>query len=517
MTTLKTDSERWIHRLCRQFSDATGWPLSYRSVEFEQFADEQEPGESVCWHSDIHDGIERVGRLKIDLPERARNDRSYLAVVEIADVVGQMLNRLARSSRVLESRAQQVSTLVDVGKSFYLEQDLDGALQRLLAAGLELTGYRAAGFFLLNPNDQELGLRVQYRLDGQVFPFPKRKLAESPFDIQAITEGTVIVNRSQTPELACWLPMGTATGMCLPVQSSEGPFGTLWVFDRRSRTPSARIKHVLESIATQIASVLERTVLLHESETQQRFRRELQLACEGKPQEFRCFEAEDRRFEAALRSTSRAELGGDLCELIPYRSDQTAIAVGDASGDSIPAALVMSIVRGALHTLLDETEGSTCADDTIDVMQRINQALYLTTPPHQFMSMLYGVIDTSKMTFKYTNAGHPTPIFIRKSGEIVDVTSHGMLLGVMDRATYESSELELEPDDLIVCYSDGVSEAMSNSRKMFRSEGIMEAIQASTSSSAESVLQSIWNRLETHLSGGGRLDDRTVLVIKIRE
>lgn len=516
MTTLKTDAERWIHRLCRQFSDATGWPLSYRSVEFDQDAGDLGE-ETPCWQADIQDGVARVGRLKIDLPERARNDRSYLAVVELADVVGQMLNRLATSSRILESRAQQVSTLVDVGKSFYREQDLDGALQRLLAAGLELTGFRAAGFFLLNPENQELSLRVQYRLDGQNFPFSKRKLAESPFDIQAMTEGTVLVNRSQTPELACWLPMGTGTGMCLPVQSSAGPFGTLWVFDRRSRAPSTRIKHVLESIATQIASVLERTVLLHESETQQRFRRELQLACEGKPQEFRCYVTEDRRFEAALRSTSRAELGGDLCELIPCQPHQTSVAVGDASGDSIPAALVMSIVRGALHTLLDETEGATSAEDTVGVVQRINQALYLTTPPHQFMSLLYGVIDTSRMTFKYTNAGHPTPIFVRKSGEVVNVTSHGMLLGVMDRATYESSEIKLEADDLIVCYSDGISEAMSSSRKMFRPEGILEAIHASASNSAESVLQSIWTRLETHLSGGGRLDDRTVLVIKIRE
>lgn len=514
MTTLKTDAERWIHRLCRQFTDATGWPLSYRSTEFEEHAGEVD--ETACWQADVHDGMARVGCLKIDLPERARQDRSYLAVVELADIVGQMLNRLASSSRVLESRAQQVSTLVDVGKSFYREQDLDGALQRLLAAGLELTGFRAAGFFLLNPDTQELGLRVQYRLDEQAIPFPKRKLEQSPFDIQSLTEGTVLASRSQNPELACWLPVGTATGMCLPVQSSAGPFGTLWVFDRRSRTPSTRIKHVLESIATQIASILERTVLVHESETQQRLRRELQIACEGKPLEFRCVMGDDHRFEAALRSTSRAELGGDLCELIPCGAHQTAIAVGDASGDSIPAALVMSIVRGALHTLLDENEPTTCASNTVDIMQRINQALYLTTPPHQFMSMLYGVIDTERMTFRYTNAGHPTPIIVRESGEMVDATSHGMLLGVMDRAAYDSSEIDLQPGDLIVCYSDGVSEAMSNSRKMFRSEGILDAIQASASDSAESVLESIWNRLEKHLSGGGRLDDRTVLAIKVR-
>ncbi|MFN0197015.1 MAG: PP2C family protein-serine/threonine phosphatase [Planctomycetaceae bacterium] len=503
--------------MCRQFTDATGWPLSFRSSEIEQDADDLAQEEQVCWQTEVTDGESRVGRLKIDLPERAKTDRSYLSVVELAEVFGQMLTRLATSARLLESRAQQVTTLVDVGKSFFCEQDLDGSLQRLLAAGLELTGFRAAGFFLLDPDRQELGLRVRYRLDGQNFPFLKRKLAESPFDLQALTEGTVFINRNQMPEMACWLPMGTATGMCIPVHSSAGPFGTLWVFDRRVRTPSARIKHVLESIATQIASVLERTVLLRESETQQRLRRELQLACEGKPLEFRCLTSADNRFDAALRSTSRAEIGGDLCELIACSDHETAIAVGDASGDSIPAALVMSIVRGSLHTLLDEAESKTCATDTVRVVERINQALYLTTPPHQFMSLLYGMLDTHKMTFTYTNAGHPTPIYIRKNGDVVNFTSHGMLLGVMDHAKYESSEIHLEPGDLLVCYSDGISEAMSISRKMFRSEGIMDAILANQNGSAEGILQSIWNRLELHLADGGHLDDRTLLVIKIRD
>ena len=159
------------------------------------------------------------------------------------------------------------------------------------------------------------------------------------------------------------------------------------------------------------------------------------------------------------------------------------------------------------------------ADDvsrTDVIVERINRALYSITPPHQFMSLLYGVIDAEARTFTYTNAGHPAPLFVR-AAQIQTLKSHGMLLGVISDATYERSVLDLAAGDVLVAFSDGVSEAMNLGRRMFRSDGIASALQRHDAEPAATILQAIWSELETHLLGGGEPDDRTLLVVRMQE
>ena len=148
------------------------------------------------------------------------------------------------------------------------------------------------------------------------------------------------------------------------------------------------------------------------------------------------------------------------------------------------------------------------------VMDRLNRALYSVTPSHQFMSFLYGVLDTEAMTFTYTNAGHPTPLCVRQ-GVVTSLTYHGMLLGINQFATYDHSVIRLSANDILVLFSDGIIEAMSRNRQMFRNDGIISAIKSQIDGSAQNVMQAIWRNFESHSVGGQEPDDRTLLVIKM--
>ena len=129
------------------------------------------------------------------------------------------------------------------------------------------------------------------------------------------------------------------------------------------------------------------------------------------------------------------------------------------------------------------------------------------------MSMMYGVIDTKNRTFTYTNAGHPAPFWVHK-GKITSLTSHGMLLGVTESNDYDYSVIPICTNDIIVGFSDGISEAMSSERKMFRSDGIMKVLENHIEDTAEEVMQGIWAKLQKHLEGGNDGDDRTLMVLK---
>ncbi|MEZ6045387.1 MAG: PP2C family protein-serine/threonine phosphatase [Planctomycetaceae bacterium] len=219
--------------------------------------------------------------------------------------------------------------------------------------------------------------------------------------------------------------------------------------------------HVLQSISTQIAQMMEKVVLMKESAVQRRMQHDLIQASACQPEQIIQYQSESGRWEVAGICTSRFELGGDLFELLPLDEYRTLIAVGDASGDSVPAAMIMSTVRGALRSLARLPVEDLMSPE--ELMARVNNVLYDLTPSHQFMSMLIGILDTESGVFRYTNAGHPTP-FVSTNCEIEQLQSHGVLLGVMEDVEYESSEIELAPQSLLVFYSDGISEAM-NDRK----------------------------------------------------
>jgi sigma-B regulation protein RsbU (phosphoserine phosphatase) len=205
-------------------------------------------------------------------------------------------------------------------------------------------------------------------------------------------------------------------------------------------------------------------------------------------------------------------VGGDLCELIPLDEHRTVIVVGDASGDSIPAALIMAGVRGALHALPCVPDSHGFPTDRL--VARLNDVLCRITPSHQFMSLLYGVWDTERRTLTYTNAGHPSPILIR-NGELSFLESQGLLLGVVPESTYGRRELRVDPGDVLVGYTDGITEAVDHRREMFRVEGIIRAVSQMHDAPAAEILAEVWQRLEAHTAGSNcGDDDRTLLVVR---
>ncbi|MGE3314118.1 MAG: PP2C family protein-serine/threonine phosphatase [Planctomycetaceae bacterium] len=517
MPKLTGASPDWISGVCRKFAAATNWPLHFTAVasdDGDQVEARLKSDSDCAWLRAIEDGTHRVGFLHLSLPDREEQDRSFLTVCELAEITADLLARTLSASRSLESRTNEVTTLVEIGLSLPNEKDLIGALNKLLRAAVQLTSFRSSCFYLLDPSAQRLNLRAVSQIEPHQIPVRNRQLSRQPPDLEALSLGRVVLQSDPATRSVLWLPDGMSTGVCVAVQSDSGPLGTLWVYDRRRKDPNDREMHVLHSIAAQIATLLERVVLLRESAVKHRLQQDLRVASESQSQDLIGGLPETCGFEAAAVCSSRHEIGGDMCELVSVSPHRTVIVVGDASGDSIPAAIVMSAVRGALRALCVD-----CSDSLIEsdrVVERINRALYTITPSHQFMSLLYGLYDARTRQFTYTNAGHPGPLLMRGE-EMMTLKSHGMLLGVTDDATYEKSVLQLEHNDLLVAFSDGVSEAMNHGRKMFRSDGIATVLRRIALLDAPRILQGIWSELELHVDGGSEPDDRTLLVMRVRD
>lgn len=519
MTPILAAPHEWIEHVCRQFTEATGRPLRFTPARLDgnESTDVHAPVRSHSdgrWFRELREGDRIVGYLYLDAPHEADRAGNRWTVCDLADITARFINTCSSAETSLTSRCNTLSTLMDLGVSLPRQSNLFNVLNQLLRAAVQLTRFRAAAFFLLNPYSNQLNLRGVSGLAPQQIPSPCRDLTADPPDLTALTRGWIAFPGDRDPAASRWLPQGVSTAQCVAVESEAGPMGTLWVFDAARSAPDAGESRVLQFVANQMAALLERVVLLKESDAQHRLQGDLQVAAEVQKTNLLGEYPTDRPFDVACLASSRYELGGDLCEMIPLDDSHTAIAVGDAAGDSVPAALVMSAARGALRAIA--TDAPSHLEHTDRVMQRMNRAIHSIVPAHQFMSLLYGVLSSADPSFTYTNAGHPTPILLRR-GEAHDLKSHGLLLGVMSEAVYDRSVVRLQPEDLLVFFSDGVTEAMNGRHELFRPAGIVAAIEAAEGHTAQDVAQAIWRRLDEHLVGGKEPDDRTLLVVRMRD
>ncbi len=509
MTTAVAQTQELIPELCRQFGQVCGWRMHFTPLHRppREIRAELETQSSCAWFAEISDGNRPAGFLHLEPPADEASAVDFGEATMLAEILGRVLSRLAQAAVQLNQRNKDVATLLNLGLAVPGQDDLAFCLSQLLKAAAHLSGSWSAAFFLLDSTTERLRLRAVYNLSRDDVPNPFRELQTGTTDLAALADEPVIL-KAQTPGDHPLFPSEMRTAVCAAVESETVPFGTLWVYDRRAKIYSQRDVQVLQSIAAQIAAVLERSALLRGSEQHERINRDLKAASETEPNTILRDLPEDSRYEVAARCTSCYELGGDLCEVIALSGDRTAIAVGDASGNSIPAAMIMSAVRGALRTQPAD------APETTLLVSRLNRALCSLTRAHQFMSLCYGVFDAVGRTFTYTNAGHPGPILFRE-GEVQTLESHGLILGVVPEAGYQQSVVELQSGDVLVLYSDGISEARSSAQELFKAEGLAACVLAGPRESAGKVLDSIWGRVDEFIIGGEAGDDRTVLVLRV--
>jgi phosphoserine phosphatase RsbU/P len=487
----------WIDSVCRQLSRVTGWPTTFAPAAEPTL---EVPGE-YQWSCELQSHWGRVGTLNVLLPLDRELDDSFLRACETADLATQLIRRVLIAQAV---RDELPPTISSGGRP---AEGWEEAVHRVLDVALRLADMRAAVLFVLDRDSGQLRLRGQLCRDRMLLF--GRPLDQSPFDAAAI-QSTPVVIRRREEQFSEWLPEGMALGVCRGIQSSQGLQGTLWMFDRRDRRLTSREEAVLESISVRMAELIEHARQVEAGAQQRRLQAELRIAAESQPRHQFRLQGAGGWCHIAARSECAREVGGDLCEVIPLGRERYLLAIGDAAGHSIPAAMVMSAVRGALRVIADPREPGRIEPHRI--VSRLNQVLHGIVESHQFMTLVCAILDGSTSTLELCNAGHPPALLIRQ-GSSAALEAHGLLLGVVDDARYQTQTFHLEPGDLLAFYSDGVSEARARSQQLFRAQSIASIMTRHAELPPEQLVESVWTALHEHVSAA-HPDDRTLLVVR---
>jgi sigma-B regulation protein RsbU (phosphoserine phosphatase) len=204
-------------------------------------------------------------------------------------------------------------------------------------------------------------------------------------------------------------------------------------------------------------------------------------------------------------------VGGDFYDVLPLRDDpegRVIITIGDVAGKGSPAALLMALLLAVLRTLVDEKLEARA------LMARLNTQICRHSPSSRFITLFYGVYTPSTGALTYVNAGQNPPLLKRADGSIERLGGTGIALGMFEGSTYDAVDTTVAPGDLLVLYSDGITEAEDPSGQPLEEAGLERVLAAHSGESPAALAPAILAAVESHARASRFGDDLTVLILK---
>lgn len=204
-------------------------------------------------------------------------------------------------------------------------------------------------------------------------------------------------------------------------------------------------------------------------------------------------------------------VGGDFYDVIPLPDGRLVLALGDVAGKGSPAALLMALLLAMLRTLVDE------GLESARLIERLNVQIVKHSPASRFITFFYGLYDPATGVLRFVNAGHLPPLLLRADGHVDRVSGTGgggLALGMFDHATYEASVVTIEPGDVFVLYTDGITEADNAEGKAFEDAGLEAVVARASAQDPMQIGAAILAAVEAYADDMRLADDLTALVLK---
>ncbi len=415
--------------------------------------------------------------------------------------------------------------LLEATQLLHSQLPLDSVLATMLDHAIAIT--HADRGMLLEPDPSAvLQVRVARGRNGESLPPEKMNPSRSVLGRAIELEAAVINEDLNLADLnvqtahsvmlqllrsAVVIPLyGTPHGPAS--QSMEAPrrqlLGAVYLDSKRTATFSVLDRKILDALGSQAASILDNARLVERERERQRLEQELSIAREIQqalvPQGLQDYP------HLAITGIHRPchEVGGDYFDVFPLPDGRTAILIADVAGKGLGAALLTTMLQGALS-------GMTLGVDPVKVFNHLNRFLCERAALGRYATMFFGLLDVDG-TLEYVRAGHPSPLLLRRR-EVSELYSGGSFpVGLIEVASFKAVRIQLEPDDTLLLYSDGVTEAENKEQDLFGTERLKEALSPHQDSSLGALQTGILSAVERFAEGSGQSDDITLLVVRYR-
>ncbi len=345
-------------------------------------------------------------------------------------------------------------------------------------------------------------------------------LEAAEFDLweRALSNAAPVVRTARAAERATL--QGLGAHLLVQIKVKERLAGVLVLGWRRGQFSYAPAdKEALMTVAAQLALIVENARLAERMVAEERLRRELALAAEVQRRLLPERPPQSVAVELAGFCQPARGVGGDYYDFIAFDNQQLGIAIADVAGKGIAAALLMSTVQATLRSLSAGNAGYDHTQHSLaDMVATLNRLLCNSTGGANYVTFFYAQYDEATQRLAYVNAGHNPPFFFRHTqpDSFRPLSAGGMFVGMFEHCSYEQEVVQLQPGDVLIAFTDGLSEAQNAAGAEFDETRIREALAATACLPVNDIRDEMVRRVKAWIGEAAQYDDLTFVVMKVK-
>ncbi len=389
------------------------------------------------------------------------------------------------------------------------EQDLDRLLVLAADMARDLLAADRCSIWMVDPATGEMWTRVAHGVE------PIRVSAGHGLVGACVQGNEIILVNDALNDPRLYRSVGQKTGyetrsvLCMPLHgASERVIGAFQALNKPGGFSAEDVK-LLHLAASYSASAIETQTLRKEAEQAQLMRRELEIARD----------VQMRLFPRVLPAVPGVEyecccfpaklVGGDYYDVIPMPGGRTCITLGDVSGKGIPAAVLMASIQASIRVSM--TRG---ADSLVDAVRALNQTVYSTTAAERYTTLFTAFLEPGARRITYLNGGQAAPMLLRASGALTRLDEGGPPVGLLPVAPFREATVDLQAGDLLVVFSDGVSEANNPAGELWNEDELAQVVRSCAGLPAPQARDRILDAANRFADGADPADDMTLTVFR---
>ncbi|HUS08986.1 MAG TPA: SpoIIE family protein phosphatase [Pyrinomonadaceae bacterium] len=417
------------------------------------------------------------------------------------------MNRVAREAR----EGDLLALISKVGITLLSSSTLEQTLEQIVSLVFEAVPADRCLLMMRDVHSEEMRVAVA-RLRDRVGEVGEIRVSRNVMDEVVMRGKSVLTSDAQhDPRFASGTVVlqGVRSVLAVPLGVSEKVFGIIYADSpiAEGRFTEDHLK-VLTTLASVAAIRVENARLVEARFQQERLERELQLAMEIQQRFQPTAPPVVMGYEFQGISFPCYEIGGDYYDFIKRDDGRLVIALGDVSGKGTAAALLMSSLHASIHA-------QTGSHDTlVETISAVNRYLAENIPSNRFVTLFYAELDPESGAVSFLNAGHNPPLIVHAAGTVEQLASGGLPLGIKADAEYREGRTHLQPGDVLVIYSDGVTEAASPNGEEFGPTRLYEVVSRNVDASAAGIRDRIESALTKFSQGTQAADDITLVIVK---
>jgi len=400
---------------------------------------------------------------------------------------------------VLATMLDKSVSLTDADRGLLLEPGEGGALKVRLA--------RRSGALRLPPESVTPSQTAIQLALKQQSPVITEDLAQAEMDLQA-AQSIVAQRLRAVVVIPLYVMIRAKTQESMAEVKRGDLLGVLYMDSRRPAAFSKLDRQILDALAGDAAGILDNARLVEKERERQRLEQEINIARDIQqallPRNF----PNNPNFAVSGVNFPCLSVGGDYFDVFPLGDGRTAFLIADVSGKGLGAALLTTMLQGALS-------GMTLGNDPARVFNHVNRFLCDHAEVGRYATMFFAILD-EEGNLEFINAGHPSPLLLRRGVPDEAFTEGCCPVGLVPEVEYTSLRVKLEPGDTLVLFSDGVTEAMDPDDEFFGMPRLKKALTGLPECPLDQVQKCVLEAVENFARGAHQADDLTLLVVRYR-